>query len=120
MDEPELIEPEGAYLGEFRRGPAIFTVHRIAVRPSRYRIMCSDGNAPSPVCVLSEAPGSEPRWHGAWNGDQWCAWIEAEARKVIARLRTRMRWRADRCHRSRPPQRHRIPSHSLERRPSVG
>lgn len=119
MAEPRTTEPpvpEGAYIGEFRRGPAIFTVFRIAVKPDRYRVMCSDGNGPGPVCVFTDRSASdnpasddhsaaEPRWHGAWNGDEWCPWIEAEARKVIERLRTRVRRRADRCRRSRPPQR---------------
>ncbi|WP_156926026.1 hypothetical protein [Glycomyces arizonensis] len=100
MAEPPV--PEGAYIGEFRRGPAIFTVFRIAVKPDRYRVLCSDGNGPGPVCVFADEPGSEPRWHGAWNGDEWCPWIDAEARKVIARLKTRGRRRADRCRRSRP------------------
>ncbi|HEU5129280.1 MAG TPA: hypothetical protein VFU12_14940 [Glycomyces sp.] len=83
--EPEPAEPEGAYLGEFRRGPAIFTLFRIGADPDRYRILCSDGNGPSPVCAFTDTPGAEPRWHGAWNGDEWCPWIEAQARKVIAR-----------------------------------
>lgn len=95
--------PEDAYLGEFRRGPAIFTVFRTADAPPQYRVMCSDGNGPGPVCVFSDEPGSDPRWHGAWNGDEWCPWIEAEARKAAERLPTRVRRRANR----RPPQRRR-------------
>lgn len=71
-----------AYLGEFRRGPAVFAVFRFD--PGSYRVECDDGNGPSAVCRLSDHPGDEPRWHGAWNGDRWCAWIEAQARKVIA------------------------------------
>ncbi|WP_199044495.1 hypothetical protein [Glycomyces salinus] len=70
-----------AYLGEFRRGPAVFTVFRFD-RDS-YRVECNDGNGPSPVCGFTDRTGDKPHWHGAWNGDRWCAWIEAEARKVI-------------------------------------
>ncbi|HEU5129327.1 MAG TPA: hypothetical protein VFU12_15190 [Glycomyces sp.] len=82
--EPEPAEPEGAYLGEFRRGPAIFTVFAID-RGDRIRIDCNDGNGPSEVCVFADLPGAEPRWHGAWNGDEWCPWIEAQARTIIKR-----------------------------------
>ncbi len=72
------------YLGEFRRGPAIFTVFQTAVEPRSYRVDCSDGNGPGEVCTFNEHPGSAPKWRGAWNGDEWCRWIETEARKVIA------------------------------------
>lgn len=72
------------YLGEFRRGPAIFTVFQTAVEPRSYRVDCSDGNGPGEVCIFNEHPGSAPKWRGAWNGDEWCRWIETEARKVIA------------------------------------
>lgn len=83
------------YLGEFRRGPAIFTVFqtdqtdrteqgdRTDEDPAHYRVDCNDGNGPSEVCTFSNHPGSGPKWHGAWNGDEWCAWIELEARKVV-------------------------------------
>ncbi|WP_100448792.1 hypothetical protein [Glycomyces xiaoerkulensis] len=71
------------YVGEFRRGPAIFSVRRSAREPREYRVDCNDGNGPSEVCRLPETTGAGPLWHGAWNGDQWCAWIESEARKVI-------------------------------------
>ncbi|GAB4004073.1 hypothetical protein GCM10029992_47960 [Glycomyces albus] len=71
-----------AYLGEFRRGPAVFAVFRFD-RDS-YRVECNEGNGPSPVCTLTDRPGDELQWYGAWRGDQWCSWIEAEARKIIA------------------------------------
>ncbi|WP_157930597.1 hypothetical protein [Glycomyces xiaoerkulensis] len=76
---------EHVNLGEFRRGPAIFSVFRTAVSPAQYRVTCSDGNGPSEVCTFSDRPGPGPKWHGAWNGDQWCDWIEAEARRIVAR-----------------------------------
>jgi hypothetical protein len=58
----------------------VFTVRRTG---SDYRVDCDDGGGPREVCRLSDRPGSGPQWHGAWNGDAWCAWIEAEARKLI-------------------------------------
>ncbi|GAB3649998.1 hypothetical protein GCM10028833_18690 [Glycomyces tarimensis] len=82
---------EGTYLGEFRRGPAIFTVFRTAQAPACYRVTCSDGNGPSEVCVFTDRPGSGPQWHGAWNGDEWCGWIEAEARTIVQKLPARVR-----------------------------
>ncbi len=71
-----------AYLGEFTRGPAVFVVFRFD--DESYRVECSDGNGPSPVCRLADDPNVPVAWHGAWNGDRWCKWIEAEARKVVA------------------------------------
>jgi hypothetical protein len=71
----------GDFLGEFRRGPARFTVHRDD--PHGYLVNCDDGNGPSEVLRLTAYPGAKPQWHGPWNGDRWCKWIEAETRKVI-------------------------------------
>ncbi|WP_026924560.1 hypothetical protein [Glycomyces arizonensis] len=119
---------EDAYLGEFRRGPAIFTVfaldktHNTHNGNRRIRVDCNDGNGPSEVCTFTlnnapdtapgdasdgapdsasdrapsnnpnstgndnagEAPADTTQWHGAWQGDEWCSWIEAEIRKVLA------------------------------------
>ena len=66
---------DDAYLGEFRRGPAIFTVFQTAKAPANYRVDCNDGNGPSKVCTFSDRPASGPTWRGAWNGDEWCACI---------------------------------------------
>ena len=63
---------DDGYLGEFRRGPAIFTVFQTSTVAREYRVDCNDGNGPSEVCVFSNHLGSGPSWHGAWNGDQWC------------------------------------------------
>ena len=68
------------YIGEFRRGPAIFTVFA-SDKGKKFRVDCSDGNGPGDVCTFTlDQP---PTWHGAWNGDEWCSWIEAEARKIV-------------------------------------
>ncbi|GAB3219789.1 hypothetical protein GCM10027447_03270 [Glycomyces halotolerans] len=78
-----MVNSIDRYLGEFRRGPAIFTVHQTGTEPAGYRVDCNDGNGPSEVCVFTEGPNSGPKWHGPWNGDEWCAWIEAEACKLV-------------------------------------
>lgn len=83
------------YIGEFRRGPAIFTVFQTALAPRAFRVDCNDGNGPSEVCTFTDRPGSGPKWHGAWNGDEWCAWIELQARKTIKGLPTRVRRRGN-------------------------
>ncbi|GAB3659183.1 hypothetical protein [Glycomyces tarimensis] len=70
---------EPAYLGEFRRGPAIFTVFALP-GSDRLRVDCNDGNGPSEVCTFMS--DQHPAWRGAWNGDDWCPWIEAEARRI--------------------------------------
>lgn len=85
MDESSSDALADDYLGEFRRGPAIFTVFRICGAAACYRVDCNDGNGPSKVCEFSERPGSGPSWHGAWRGDEWCAWIELQARKIVER-----------------------------------
>lgn len=71
-----------AYMGEFRRGPAVFCVYRFD--PDSYRVDADDGNGPSQVCRIPAAASEPIRWHGPWNGDRWCSWIESEARKLIA------------------------------------
>ncbi|WP_199035313.1 hypothetical protein [Glycomyces salinus] len=76
-----MADMTDAYCGEFRRGPAVFCVFRFD--DETYRVEADDGNGPSPVCRLTDDPKGPVNWHGAWNGDRWCSWIEAEARKVI-------------------------------------
>jgi hypothetical protein len=76
-----MADMTDAYCGEFVRGPAVFCVFRFD--PESYRVECDDRNGPSPVCRLTDDPKDPVVWHGAWNGDRWCKWIEAEARKAI-------------------------------------
>ncbi|WP_199035491.1 hypothetical protein [Glycomyces salinus] len=79
MAEADMID---SYMCEFRRGPAVFVVFRFD--PDSYRVDCDDGNGPSQVCRIPADATEAIRWHGPWNGDRWCSWIAAEARKVIA------------------------------------
>ena len=90
-------------LGSFRRGPVHFTVVRTRANPADvsdygpgsgcgslagpsmiFRVDCDDGVGPREVCRFTDDPRSPPIWRGAWNGDEWCAWIMGEARKAIA------------------------------------
>jgi hypothetical protein len=72
-------------LGSFRRGPALFTVVQTSVEPETYRVDSDDGAGPRPCCILREDSGASPEWRGAWNRDEWCDWIEEQARALIQR-----------------------------------
>lgn len=73
------------YIGEFRRGPAIFTVFGTGKRTGRYRVECDDGTGRTAVCVLTDRAGESPEWEGRWQRDRRRAWIESEARAIIER-----------------------------------
>jgi hypothetical protein len=75
-------------LGKFRRGPAEFSVVFTATPPSTpsvYRVDCDDGVGPREVCRFGDDPAEPAIWRGAWNGDEWCDWIMAQARELVAR-----------------------------------
>jgi hypothetical protein len=94
MDEPARAEPDSrddGWLGDFDRGPAIFSVHRIGSNngghphlPPEYRIECNDGAGPRVICRFTDEPDPVPEWFGAWRGDEWCAWILDNAYRLIA------------------------------------
>jgi hypothetical protein len=72
------------YLGEFTRGPAVFFVYRTGAEPPAYRIDFRDnGGGPSEVCNFVDEPEAPVTWIRNWDGDEWCLWILAEARKRI-------------------------------------
>jgi hypothetical protein len=82
MDEAK--DKQGIYLGEFRRGPAFFTVFQTSANPRVYRVDCRDsGGGPNPCATFEEGIEDSPYWHGAWNHDEWCGWIVAETHKVV-------------------------------------
>ena len=88
------------FLGDFVRGPALFTAYRLGPDqgrypngPCEYLVDCDDGVGPREVCRFSdegaedespETAAFEPVWRGAWNGDEWCDWIMERARAFIA------------------------------------
>lgn len=76
------------WLGDFRRGPAVFSVHRETTGahpliPPEYRISCNDGAGPRIICRYTDEPEAAPEWFGAWRGDEWCAWILKQTRRLI-------------------------------------
>ncbi|MEU6858630.1 hypothetical protein AB0B28_07135 [Glycomyces sp. NPDC046736] len=91
-DESAKSDPhpdQDGWLGDFRRGPAVFSVHRELsgahpLGPSDYRIECNDGAGPRLICRFTDEPEAVPEWLGAWRGDQWCPWILAQAHRLIA------------------------------------
>ncbi|THV30674.1 hypothetical protein [Glycomyces paridis] len=79
------------YLGDFTRGPAVFTVYDLGPEtgvypagPNRYLIDCEDGARPYEICRFTGDLEDPPVWRGAWNDDPWCPWILAKARKLAA------------------------------------
>lgn len=93
MGKPQLAPnpSQDGWLGDFSRGPAVFSVYRAGVEtgghpllPPEYRIECNDGAGPRVICRFFDEPESVPEWFGAWRGDDWCPWILKEARALIA------------------------------------
>jgi hypothetical protein len=94
MAESQTIEAEpdpdrDGWLGDFRRGPAVFSLHREAATthpfgPAEYRIECNDGAGPRVICRFVDEPDSVPEWFGAWQRDEWCPWILDQAHRLIA------------------------------------
>jgi hypothetical protein len=79
------------WLGDFGRGPAVFSLHRLGVESGahplvapEYRIECNDGAGPRVICRFTDEPEAVPEWFGAWRSDEWCDWILDQSRKLIA------------------------------------
>ncbi|PRY62252.1 hypothetical protein [Glycomyces artemisiae] len=78
------------WLGDFSRGPAVFTVYRVGpeegghpLGPPEYRIECNDGAGPREICRFFGDTDLPAEWFGAWQNDPWCDWILAQANKTI-------------------------------------
>lgn len=84
---PDGSRDDDGWLGYFHREPVVFSVFQTSPTPGEYRVDGNDGAGPREICRLTDEPGSTPVWRGAWNNDEWCDWIEAEARKLIAEPR---------------------------------
>ncbi|SDE53272.1 hypothetical protein [Glycomyces harbinensis] len=89
LHTPEYDPANDGWLGDFHRGPAVFSVHRETANahplsPPEYRISCNDGAGPRVICHYIDEPEPVPEWFGAWRGDEWCDWILEQARRLIA------------------------------------
>lgn len=83
-----MAETKDDYLGEFKRGLAVFTVFRTAKDSNVIRVDCQDsGGGPNPAATFEEGIDDSPYWHGAWNRDRWCPWIITETRKIVKKPR---------------------------------
>ncbi|GAA1689073.1 hypothetical protein GCM10009830_40790 [Glycomyces endophyticus] len=95
-DDPYNLRSDGkpgvdGYVGDFRRGPAAFTLYSLGAdhpgRPNRiigYLLDVDDGAGPRECCRFTDDPEDVPEWSGAWQGDQWCAWLLEQCRALIA------------------------------------
>ena len=78
------------YLGDFRRGPAVFTLYRLDSFPARadkvteYLLDVEDGAGPRECCRFTDDAEDVPEWNGRWSGDEWCGWIMQQVQALIA------------------------------------
>lgn len=85
--EEEPHPDEDGWLGDFSRGPAVFSVYRLPGVPlstPEYRIDCNDGAGPRTISRFTASTDDEPEWLGSWQGDHWCGWILERARRLTA------------------------------------
>lgn len=86
---PPPTHPDDGWLGDFRRGPAVFSAYKeTAAHPlalPEYRIECNDGAGPRVICRFVDEPDAVIEWTGTWQGDPWCPWILTQARRLIAK-----------------------------------
>ncbi|MEU6246540.1 hypothetical protein [Glycomyces sp. NPDC047010] len=78
------------YLGDFRRGPAVFTLYRLGPdHPGRahkmiaYLLDVDDGAGARECCRFTDDPEDLPEWAATWLGDSWCDWIMERCKALI-------------------------------------
>ncbi|MFB9659913.1 hypothetical protein ACFQS3_09100 [Glycomyces mayteni] len=77
------------YLGDFQRGPAVFTLYTLGSHPAQtprvttYLLDVDDGAGPRQCCRFTDDPEDTPEWSPAWNGDEWTLWIMAQSLALI-------------------------------------
>jgi hypothetical protein len=95
-EDPYNLRSDGGpgvdgHLGDFRRGPAVFSLYRLGSDfPARadkftdYLLDVDDGAGARECCRFTDDPEDVPAWNRAWNGDEWCPWILERCRALIA------------------------------------
>lgn len=95
-DHPNRLRSDGGssasgFLGDFSRGPALFSVYLVPPdqscypnEPGFFLLDVEDGVGARECCRFTDDPTDTAEWNGAWRGDQWCGWILKNARRLIA------------------------------------
>lgn len=94
-DDPYNFRSDGkpgidGYLGDFRRGPAVFTLYSLGSQPAQvptvtdYLLDVDDGAGPRECCRFTDDSEDVPEWGPGWAGDAWCPWILEQCRALIA------------------------------------
>ncbi|SDL33793.1 hypothetical protein SAMN05216298_3489 [Glycomyces sambucus] len=93
--EPYNLRSDGkpgidGYLGDFRRGPAVFTLYHLgadhpgrAERINAYLLDVDDGAGPRECCRFTDDADDVPEWSSTWLGDEWCPWLAEQCRVLI-------------------------------------
>jgi len=77
------------YLGDFQRGPAVFTLYSLGSQPAQsprvteYLLDVEDGAGPRECCRFTDDPEDVPEWSATWLGDPWCGWILERCNALI-------------------------------------
>lgn len=95
-DDPYNLRSDGkpgvdGYLGDFRRGPAVFTLYDLGTDfPARkekvhdYLLDVDDGAGPRECCRFTDDSEDVPEWAPTWLGDAWCPFILLSCKALIA------------------------------------
>lgn len=78
------------YLGDFRRGPAVFTLYDLGhdhpgrvVKVTDYLLDVDDGAGARECCRFTDESDDAPAWSRTWNNDPWCPWIMQQCAGLI-------------------------------------
>jgi hypothetical protein len=66
------------YIGDFRKGPAVFTLYTLGSDPGRaervtdYLLDVDDGAGQRECCRFTDESDAVAEWAPTWQGDPWC------------------------------------------------